>query len=206
MSFEVAALTEPASCCLQGVQRLAVPEEATALVIGGGIMGQLTLAFLKRHGVARAILSEPLLARREAARALGADVLHDPAENPLSQVVDELTDGRGVHIAVEAVGKPDLLAACAGLTRPKGDVLMIGVCPQGAPLPVDLYDFHYRELRLIGAFGRGNVFARTPGELADLPVEGLLSGAYTLDEVPLAIGDAARGKGVKLVVKPNRAG
>lgn len=203
MGFDLAALTEPASCCLSGVERLVIDADMTAVVIGGGIMGQLTLAYLKRAGIGTTILSEPVAGRRLAATATGADLLHDPAEVPLRALVDELTDGRGVHLAVEAVGKPELVAACAQLTRPRGDVLMIGVCPQGAPLPVDLYDFHYREIRLQGAFGRGNVFARSIATLETLPLEGLLSGAYPLDAVPRAIADAASGKGVKLIVKPN---
>ena len=75
---------------------------------------------------------------------------------PLAEAVESVAGPRGVDIAVEAVGKPALVAECASLTRPRGDVLMIGVCPQGSPLPIDLYDFHYREIRLQGAFGRGN--------------------------------------------------
>lgn len=203
MSFELAALTEPASCCLSGVERLNVEPGMTAVVIGGGIMGQLSLAYLKRAGAGATILSEPFPSRREAASVIGADVLHDPAERPLREVVEELTDGRGVHIAVEAVGKPELVAACASLIRPRGDVLMIGVCPKGTHLPVDMYDIHYREIRLQGAFGRGNVFEQALGTLQELPVSGLISGAYPLESVPQAIADSGAGKGVKLMVKPN---
>lgn len=203
MSLDVAALTEPAACCLSGVERLEVDPEKSAVVVGGGIMGQLTLAFLKRAGVGTTILSEPYEGRRKAAREIGADVLHDPGAQPLGELVADVTDGIGVHIAVEAVGKPELVAACAALTRPQGDVLMIGVCPQGSALPVDLYEFHYREVRLQGAFGRGNVFARAIETLQELPVDGLLSGNYPLGAVPQAIADSGAGQGVKLLVKPN---
>ncbi len=203
MSYEVAALTEPAACCLQGAQQVSVPCDSAVVVIGGGIMGLLTMAFLKERGVKRMIVSEPLEERREAALSLGADIVHDPGDSPLCELVNEVTSGRGVDIAVEAVGKPELVAECAALVRPKGQVLMIGVCPVGAPLPIDLYDFHYKEIRLTGAFGRGNVFAQAPAALARLPVDGLVSGGYVLERVPDAIADAAAGKGVKLIVKPN---
>ena len=203
MSYEVAALTEPAACCLQGARQVSVPPDGTAVVVGGGIMGLLTMAFLKDRGVERMIVSEPLEERREAALSLGADIVHDPGDSPLRELVDEATRGRGVHVAVEAVGKPELVAECAALVRPKGQVLMIGVCPVGTSLPIDLYDFHYKELKLMGAFGRGNVFAEAPAALARLPVERLISGDYVLERVPEAIADAAVGKGVKLIVKPN---
>lgn len=203
MSLETAALTEPASCCLSGVSRLSIPAGAVAVVIGGGIMGQFTLAFLKAQGVETAVMSEPVQARREIARELGADVLHDPAEGDLNDLVNGLTGGRGAHIAAEAVGRPALVAKCAEVVRPRGDILMIGVCPQGAPLPVDLYDFHYKEIRLQGAFGRGNVFGDTPAAISSLKLDGVISGRYSLDEVPQAITDSASGKGIKFVIKPN---
>ena len=203
MSLETAALTEPASCCLSGVSRLSIPDNAVAVVIGGGIMGLFTLAFLKSHGVETAILSEPVQSRREIARELGADVLHDPAEGDLKDLVNDLTGGRGAHIAAEAVGHPALVAKCASVVRQRGDVLMIGVCPQGAPLPVDLYEFHYREIRLQGAFGRGDVFGDTPEAISKLNLDGVISGRYTLDEVPSAIKDSGAGKGIKFVIKPN---
>ncbi len=202
MSYEVAALTEPASCCLSGVESLDHVRGATALVVGGGIMGQLTAALLRRAGAARILVSEPFANRRDAARSMGADRLHDPGAGPLAEAVHEATNGRGVDIAVEAVGKPQLVADCVALTRPRGQVLMIGVCPQGTPLPIDLYDFHYREIRLLGAFGRGNVFARTPEVLMELDVAPVLSEHYALDDVPKAIDATAAGEGVKLFIAP----
>lgn len=203
LSLESAALTEPASCCLSGVRRLSIPDNAVAVVIGGGNMGQFTLAFLKSHGVETVIMSELVRSRREFAKELGADVLHDPAEGDLKDLVNDLTNGRGANIAAEAVGSPALVAKCAEVVRQRGDILMIGVCPQGAPLPVDLFDFHYREIRLQGAFGRGDVFGETPEALSKLKLDGIITGRYSLDEVPKAIADSGAGKGIKFVIKPN---
>ena len=95
------------------------------------------------------------------------------------------------------------MAKCVELVRPRGQVLMIGVAPEGAPLPVDLYDMQYREVVLTSAFGRGDVFHRTPGELMKLNLDGVITGRYELKDVPQAIKDSGEGKGVKLVIKPN---
>ena len=203
LDVEIASITEPASCCLSGVSRLQIDDGAIGLVIGGGIMGLMTAAFLKTHGVKTVAISEPVGFRREFAAQLGVDVVHDPAESSLEDFVAELTKGRGLHIAAEAVGKPELVAKCVELVRPRGQVLMIGVSPQGSPLPVDLYDMQYREVVLQSAFGRGDVFNRTPGELMKLNLDGVISARYALEDVPQAIKDSGEGKGVKLVIKPN---
>ena len=203
LDVEIASITEPASCCLSGVSRLRIDDGAVGLVIGGGMMGLMTAAFMKTHGVETVAMSEPVAFRRDFAAQLGVDVFHDPAESSLDDFVADLTKGRGLHIAAEAVGKAGLVAKCVELVRPRGQVLMIGVAPVGAPLPVDLYDMQYREVVLQSAFGRGEVFHRTPGELAKLNLDGVISARYALEDTPQAIKDSGEGKGVKLVIKPN---
>ena len=204
LELETAAMTEPAACCLSGVEMLDIPYRATGLVIGAGIMGLFTAAFMKSHGVETLVVSEPVKVRREMAKQFGADILHDPNDVPLEEVMAEVTDqGRGFSVTAEAVGKPELVAACVNVTKPRGQTLMIGVCPEGSPLPVDLYDMHFREIKLVGAFGRGNVFHRVPGELEKLNLENVISGRYPLAELPDAITASAEGLGVKFAIKPN---
>ena len=204
LDIETAAMTEPASCCLSGVEMLDIPYRATGLVIGAGIMGLFTAAFLKTHGVETLVVSEPVSVRREMAKQFGADILHDPNDVPLSEVMADVTDnGRGFDVTAEAVGKPELVAACINVTKPRGQTLMIGVCPEGSPLPVDLYDMHFREIKLVGAFGRGNVFHRVPNELTKLNLQNVISGRYPLAELPDAITASAEGLGVKFAIKPN---
>jgi threonine dehydrogenase-like Zn-dependent dehydrogenase len=202
-SLELAALTEPASCCYSGAGFLEIPGDAVAVVIGAGIMGLFTIAALKSRGVRTVISSEPVASRREFARQFGADVLNDPAKEDIGEAVSKVTGGRGAHIAVEVVGKPQLVAKAIELVRPRGQVLMIGVCNKGTTLPADLYDLHYREIRLRGAFGRGNAFASTVQELSKLNLKGVISARYPLERVYDSIRDSAEGKGIKLVVKPN---
>src|SRR5215470_3685416 len=78
-----AALTEPAACCLAGLVGVRMPRGATVLVIGGGIMGLLTLALARRRGARRLILSDPIEERRRIAHRLGAHVVIDPLAESL---------------------------------------------------------------------------------------------------------------------------
>ena len=73
-----AALTEPAACCLAGLEMFKMPPKATVLVIGGGIMGLLTMALALGRGARRAILSDPIEERREMAKRLGPPWLSIP--------------------------------------------------------------------------------------------------------------------------------
>jgi 2-desacetyl-2-hydroxyethyl bacteriochlorophyllide A dehydrogenase len=197
-----AAMTEPAACCLAGLETFRMPSEATVLVLGGGVMGLLTMAIARRRGASRAILSDPIAERRDVARRLGADHVIDPAHENLRDRVLELTSGRGVDVGCEAVGKPSLVAETMGLVKPKGIVLLVGVSPKGQPLPIDLYDFHYRELSLHCAYGRGTSFRRALALMPTLPVSALVTARFPLDRIEEAFAHAAAGRGVKTVLTP----
>jgi L-iditol 2-dehydrogenase len=197
-----AALAEPAACCLEGLEMARMRRGATVVVIGGGIMGLLTLALAKARGAGTAILSDPLASRRDAARRLGADVTVDPTAEDLAKAVDRATRGRGVDLACEAVGKPELLAVAARLTRPRGVVQLVGVCPKGSTLPVDLFDFHFRELTLTGAYGRGTAFHRVLPLLTRIGARRLVTDRYPLQHIAEAFAHAAAGRGLKTAITP----
>jgi len=197
-----AALAEPAACCLSGLEMFRMPRGATVLVIGGGVIGLLTLALARTRGAATAILSDPIASRREAARRLGADVVIDPTAEDVKAVVARLTGGRGVDVACEAVGKPELVGQAIALTRPRGVVQLVGVSPVGSRLPADLYDLHYRELTLQGAFGRGTAFGRALALLPSLRVAELITARFPLDRIGDAFAHAAAGHGIKTVIAP----
>jgi L-iditol 2-dehydrogenase len=200
-----AAMTEPAACCLAGLETFRMPRGATVLVVGGGIMGLLTMAIARRRGAARGILSDPLAERRDVARRLGADHVIDPTRENLRDRVLDLTNGRGADVGCEAVGRPALVAETMALVKPKGIVLLVGVSPKGQPMPIDLYDFHYRELSLHCAYGRGTSFRRALALMPSLDVSGLVTARFALDRIEEAFAHAAAGRGVKTVVTPTTA-
>jgi L-iditol 2-dehydrogenase len=202
LELATASLAEPAACCLAGLEMFRMPKGAVVLVIGGGVMGLLTLAFARARGAAVAILSDPLEARRALAGRLGADVVVDPTREGLGEVVDRLTGGRGVDVACEAVGKPELVAEAARLVRPRGVVQLVGVSPKGSTPPIDLFDVHFRELTILGAFGRGRAFRRALTLLPKLPARELITARFPLDRTEAAFAHAAAGHGVKTVIEP----
>lgn len=200
-----AALTEPAACCLAGLEMVRMPKGATVLVIGGGVMGLLTMAIARRRGAARTILSDPMPERREIASRLGADHVIDPTRESLRDAVLALTDGRGPHVVCEAVGKPELVAEALAMVKPMGTVQLVGVSPKGRTLPVDLYDIHYREIRIQGAYGRGRSFRRALSILPALGADSLITARFPLERIADGFAHAAAARGVKTAVTPGAA-
>jgi L-iditol 2-dehydrogenase len=180
-----------------------MPKNATVVVVGGGIMGLLTMAIAKARGAKRLILSDPIEDRRNAAKRLGATIVIDPTRESLRDRVMALTKGRGADVVCEAVGKPELVAETLALTRPTGYFQLVGVNPKGSALPLDLFDVHYREIRVGGAFGRGTAFKRALALMPKLRAKKLVTARFPLEKVSDAFAHATAGRGAKTVITPN---
>jgi len=198
-----AAMTEPAACCLSGLEQLPVAKGGTALVLGGGIMGLLTMVLAKRRGARRLILSDPIAERRETAKRLGANVVVDPTRENLRERVMALTKDRGADLVCEAVGKPELVREALALTKPTGAFQLVGVNPKGSTMPLDLFDVHFREIRIGGAFGRGTAFRRALALMPKLGVRRLITARFPLEKIQDAFAHAAAGRGIKTVITPS---
>src|SRR5206468_3556360 len=193
------ALTEPAACCLAGLETFPMSRDATVLVIGGGIMGLLTMALAKRRGAKRLILSDPLEERRAIAKSLGAAVVVDPTKEKLRERVMALTRDRGADVVAEAVGKPELVAEAMTLVKPGGVLQLVGVNPKGSEIPLSLWDVHYREIKIVGAFGRGTAFRRALALMPKLRVGRLITARFPLARIGEAFAHATAGRGAKHV-------
>src|SRR5207302_2564728 len=123
LSFDEAALAEPVSCVVHSVRALEPQLGDDVVVIGAGPMGLLNALVLKRRG-ARVIVCELDAARREKAKALGADVVIDPAATDPIWEVRALTGGRGADAVVAAVGSARVDALAFGMVAKTGKVAL----------------------------------------------------------------------------------
>ena len=200
-----AALTEPAACCLSGLEMFTMPKNATVVVMGGGIMGLLTMVLARRRGARRLVLSDPLEERRQIARKVGASLTVDPTQEDLRERVLKLTDGRGADVVCEAVGKPELVQQALGMVKPTGVLQLVGVNPKDSRLPLDLFDVHFREIRIHGAFGRGTAYERALALMPKLGVKPLIGARFPLSRIEEAFAHATAGRGAKTVITPATA-
>jgi L-iditol 2-dehydrogenase len=102
------------------------PGAGTAAVIGAGSAGLYFVQLLRRHGFDRVIVAEPDARRREAASALGADLVVDGRPTALTDAIADLTAGAGVDLAVEAAGTRAARDRAIEITRKFGRVGFFG--------------------------------------------------------------------------------
>ena len=81
---------------------------------------------LKLSGIDRIWSVEPVAARRELAKAMGADAAIDPsAADPVQEILRE-TSKRGVDIAIDCAAQADTINQCVYAARNAGRVIVTG--------------------------------------------------------------------------------
>lgn len=179
MPFEHAALIEPASVARHMLALGSFQRGQTAVVLGAGSIGLMTVQWLRILGAALIICSDMSDANLDTARVLGAHVTLNPQRDDLRTEVRRLA-GDGVDIALEAAGAPAALAQTIQVTRPRGAVVCGGNQPQDASLPMSfIEDLMRKELRLIGCFMSHS--APFPGHEWTDTVQAIQDGSLDMD-------------------------
>jgi len=149
ISFAEAALLEAVSVALHAVRVSAVRGGETALVVGAGMIGLLTLQAARAAGCARVFIADIDATRLAFAAQAGADQILDASGGDLLDQVLALTGGRGVDLALEAVGRSETVSSAIDCTRKGGTVTLVGNIQPVVELP--LQKVVSRQIRLQGS-------------------------------------------------------
>jgi L-iditol 2-dehydrogenase len=149
VSFAEAAMLEAVSVALHAVRISPPVRGGTVLVIGAGMIGLLILQAAKAAGCARVLIADVDATRLELARRVGADGVIDVSVVALEAEVMRLTGGKGVDVALEAVGRNETVVAAIQCVRKGGGVTLVGnIAPE---VTIPLQKVVTRQLRLQGS-------------------------------------------------------
>src|SRR5689334_3132745 len=101
-------------------------EGETAAILGMGPVGLCAVQVAKAAGASEVIAIDTVEDRLTMAESFGATPIHLTEGDPRGEV-KKLTEGRGVDLAVDAVGHPDALDLALRLARKAGTVSATGV-------------------------------------------------------------------------------
>ena len=125
-----------------------VSADSTALVLGAGMIGLLTLQALRAAGCSRIFVADLDKTRLQLAQDAGATAVLSPDMDLVEQVM-QLTGGAGVDIAIEAVGRNETVKASIESVRKGGTVVLVGNILPEVTLP--LQKVVTRQIRLQGS-------------------------------------------------------
>lgn len=134
MPFPEAAMLEAVSVALHAVRVSELQGGETALVIGAGMIGLLTLQAARVAGCAPIYIADLDETRLSLAEHLGADEALKASGTHLLEQVRDLTSGRGVDVVFEAVGQAETVSGAVDCVRKGGKVTLVGNIAREVPL------------------------------------------------------------------------
>jgi L-iditol 2-dehydrogenase len=140
-------LLQVLTTCIHAQRQTTLFPGESVLVMGLGVSGLLHLQLAKARGASPLIGVTRTPSKRALAERLGADLTIDPADPKALEAVLEHTSGRGVDVAIEAVGRGSTLATAIELTRIGGRLTLFGTITEPAP-SIPYYQLYYKELMI----------------------------------------------------------
>ncbi len=128
VSFEQAAMLEPMAVAMHAIRKIAVHPEETVAVCGLGTIGLMVIMFLQSMGCKHILAIGNKELQRSKAMELGiaAEQFCDMRTEDLHSRISQFTDGLGVDVFFDCVGKKEVLSEAVLNTAPGGRVMLVG--------------------------------------------------------------------------------
>jgi len=202
------AFCEPLACCLHGVDLANIKTGASVIVLGGGVIGLLTVQLARLAGATRILLVTRNADKRALAETLGATATFDPSK---ADAVSGITGHSGLlpggaDIVFECAGVAETMMQAPKLARRGGTAVILGVMPQGAKIEIEPFDLLFREVNLVSSFLNPFTHQRAADLIASgaVKVEPLISRRITLEQASEAIANPAPSGEIRALVTSSR--
>lgn len=198
---------EPLACCLRALDRLALAEGDTVLLVGAGGTGMLFAPLLRDRSV-KLLVAEVRPERIDMAQQWGAAQGWLVGRDAVAEKARADTESRGVDAVILTVVTPEVWRLAIHAVRDGGALLLFGAWP-GALVEADLYALWRREVSLVSSYAstpemlpRALALLRRPG----WELEQMVSHCLPLEAAAEAVALVLQRRAGKVVLSSQRDG
>ncbi len=207
LSFEKAAFAEPLANVVHGVEVTEIQPGDTVGVVGIGPIGLMFAKLAKLKGAKVIAAGRNPLKLQMAKEFANCDEVIDLKKytHPEKIFRSFTSEGRGLDVAVECVGLPEIWEKMFEIVRKGGKVHLFGGCKSGTKVNIDTKRIHYDEVKIISAFHHTPQYFREALELianGHVDVTKLITKKMSLSEAKEAIMTHERGEAIKVLLTP----
>jgi L-iditol 2-dehydrogenase len=183
LSYEKAALVEPATVSLHILLRVAVAG-SRVVVLGTGTIGLLAVQWAKFLGAAQVIAVDIDDFKLEIAKQTGADVVLNSRQGTRETLAQlkEATCGHMADIVVETAGKAITQVQSIEMAASSGNVLYVGTAEKDVHVPARTFEMILRkELTILGSWM--SYSPPFPGKEWSMAIEALAQGRIKVEKL-----------------------
>nr|WP_122013340.1 NAD(P)-dependent alcohol dehydrogenase [Maliibacterium massiliense] len=188
------AMIEPFAIGLYAAQKAGASPGKTAMILGAGCIGMMTLLACRALGVSTIIAADLYDSRLQKARTAGADIVINTAKEDCDVRVMQATDGYGADIVFETAGSEKTLLMAPKLCKSGGTIMMVGNVFQ--PVTFDFWDIAHREVTISSIYRYCNIFPLALEMLSQgkVDLKQVITGTYPLQDAQRAFESVSRDK------------
>ncbi len=198
------ALVEPLAVGFHAANQGNAHAGQTAVVIGAGCIGLVSMMALKAEGVSKVYVVDVMQKRLDKALELGADGVINGREQDAVEAVMALTGGKGCDLVIETAGTEFTTRQCVHMTKKGATVVLVGYTKTGeVTLPLSLaLD---KELEFKTVFRYRHIYPMAIDAVASgkVNLKGIVTDIFNFDDIQNAMDKSIADKAniVKAVVK-----
>ena len=207
LPFEYAAFTEPLANVVHGIDRVEIKKGDIVGICGLGPIGLFFAKLAKMKGAKVIAAARNPLKLKMAKEFAQVDEIIDLTQcnNLVEAFVNFSDEKRGLDIAIECVGLPEIWQNMFNATRKGGQVLLFGGCKSGTEVCFDAKKMHYDEVNIISVFHHTPKYIRKSLELiasGEIDVSKLITATLPLEKLEDAMKSHINGDVIKFLIKP----
>ena len=198
------ALIEPLAVGFHAANQGGAHAGQTAVVMGAGCIGLVSMMALKAEGVSRVYVVDVMQKRLDKALELGADGIINGKDEDAVEAVRKLTGGRGCDLVIETAGTEITTRQAIHMTKKGATIVLVGYSKTGEmTLPMSLaLD---KELTFKTVFRYRHIYTMAIDAVAAgrVNLKGIVTDIFDFDDIQNAMDKSVADKAniVKAVVK-----
>lgn len=206
LSFEKAAFCEPLANVIHGAYRTEIKPGQSVGIIGIGPIGLMFARVAKLMGARVIVAGRNPIKLKAAEDFAHADEIVDLKKYPNPEKIFRAfsDENKGLDVAVECVGLPEIWERVFNCVRPGGTVHFFGGCQSGSKVTFDTTKMHYGDIKIISVFHHTPEYFKKALEYiasGKVEVEKLITETIPLEQVEYAMEQHIEGKAIKFLIK-----
>ena len=207
LNFDKAAFCEPLANVVHGAFRTGIKKGDSVGIIGIGPIGLMFARVAKLMGARVIVGGRNPIKLKMAEDFAHADEIIDLKKYPNPEkIFKDFSDGKkGLDVAIECVGLPEIWEQVFSLVRPGGTVHFFGGCKSGSKVTFDTTKMHYGDIKIMSVFHHTPQYFRKALEYiatGEVEVEKLITETIPLEKVEWAMKEHIEGRAIKFLIKP----
>ena len=205
-TYAQAAFSEPLSNVVHGIAKTPIEKDDVVGIMGLGPIGLMFARMAKLKGAKVIAIGRNPIKLKMAREFAQADVVIDitKTQNAREIILNNTNEKRGLDVAIECVGLPEMWEKMFSLVRKGGYVHFFGGCPSGSSVNLDTCRLHYDEVKIISSFHHTPQYFREALRLissGEIDVNKLITCKMDMKYAKRAIEMHRDGKAIKILLE-----